>query len=87
MAESYCYKNAGDTVRVRIFLVINDDDTIRGWDFDSFLGTDIENWYTYATLSADYFPTKREAKKYVTELYGKLTSITIEDDMVEGWDM
>lgn len=75
--SDYCYRNADDTVRVRIF---------RGlagrWDFDTVrCGGEIIN---HASKAATNYATKAEAKNRAIEEIGALTSIQVES-LTDGW--
>lgn len=82
--SEYVYKNTDDQIRVKIFKRCEDRHFTCEWDADVFFRNgDVT---TFSHNAGDYFYSKREAKEYYTNLYGKLTSIQPVDTITNGWN-
>lgn len=81
MAADYVYRNADDTVRIRIFRVMETS----GWNFDIFHRSNQVHASYAADAGASYFRSRRDAKAAAEDMYGRLISLQPKVRVTEGW--
>jgi hypothetical protein len=83
--SDYLYRNAGDTVRVRIFQRGLGDSNDITWDADIFFKDGRES-ITMTVDGAATWDTKKEIKKDLEQTHGHLSSMGQKlSSVVEGW--
>lgn len=82
--RDYCYRNADDTVRIKVFNRGSMGGSSKAWDYDVFLKSG--GSATFSTEASDVFFTKRDALAWATKKYGRLCSINPGNTVTNGWD-
>ncbi len=90
MAKNYVYRNADDSIRVviqtRYFVGADNPGADREWDLDIFEKGKKEV-RTFSGETGDVCYSKREAKEWAENEFGKLTSINPANTITEGWEV
>jgi hypothetical protein len=80
----YIYRNKRDTIRVRIFKQIDNEEKLIGWDYD-FTSKHDGRIRCQSDGSADLFDKKSEALEAANRAFGPLKAINPEY-LQQGWN-
>jgi hypothetical protein len=82
--SDYIYRNQDDSKRFKIHSVYDDESgQLAYWDVDTW--SDFDTVETF-TECGETFATKKDAKSWVEEIHGKITSMGSIETVTEGWE-